>query len=121
MRVGHRGNADMEAGEITVGHLLMAIGFFMPVEAVVIVVKHAGGGALRYALGVPLGLALGVLIVRLDWKIGKALWLRSRNYSEKVQNGVALGVFALQVVWIIAGAIVGDELASLLVRYVAWR
>lgn len=119
MRVEHRGNPDMEGGEFTLGHLLMAIGFFMPVEAVVFAVKDAGGGALRYALGVPLGLALGLLIVRLDWKIGKALWLRSRNYSERVQNGLALGVFALQIVWIAAGAIVGGVLALLLVRYVA--
>ena len=92
----------------------MAIGLVMPIEAAVIVVKHAGGGVVRYALGVLLGFALGVLIVRLNCQIGRSVWLRSKNYSHKAKNRIALGLFVLHVVLIIAGS----GLALLLVHYV---
>jgi hypothetical protein len=78
---------------------------------------RAGGGILRYALGVSLAFALAVFIVWADWNIGKLLWLRSQQYSGTAQNLLALGVFVLYFLSIVAGDIAGFHLASL-IRFV---
>ena len=103
-------------GQVTLGHLLLSIAFFIPVETVIFEIKHVGGRPVQYALGVPLGLGLGAVIGRLSWISGRSLWLRSQRYSQKVQNGIAIGVFALDIVWIIVGGIAGTALAHLLIH-----
>lgn len=70
-------------GQVTLGHLLLAIAFFQPVGIAVIQIQHYGGGILRYLIVVPVALVLGVLIASLDWKLGKAVWLRCQPYSNE--------------------------------------
>lgn len=69
-------------------------------------------------IGVPLALAVGVLIVRLNWLIGKRLWLRSQRYSVKATNRIALLQFALDITWIVVATIAGFGLGSLLIKLV---
>lgn len=105
-----------QRGQVTVGHLLLFIAFFILVETVIIEMRHLGGGPVQYALGVPLGLGLGAVIVRLNWISGRSVWLRSQRYSKKVQNRIAIGVFVLDIVWMIVGGIAGSTVAHLLIR-----
>jgi hypothetical protein len=100
----------------TLGHLLMAMAFVMPVIAVIGDLKHAGGGALRYALGAPLGLALGTTIVWLTWKSGKTVWLCFSGRSERARRTLAIGLFGLDICALLFGFIGGRALASLLIK-----
>ncbi len=112
-------NYESKSGQVTVGHLLMMVVFVITVEAVIFPIRHAGGGLLRYVLGIPLGLAFGVLVVRMNWTIGKFLWTRSRSYSARMQNALAIVLLALDFVWMAVGAIGGSGLGRLLVKHVA--
>jgi hypothetical protein len=109
---------QQRGGQVTLGHLLMAIAFFMPAAAAFAELKRAHGGIVRYVVGGAAAMALGALIVRLDWASGKQLWLHSQRYSERSQNWFAVGGFGLQIGWIIAGAIVGFRLISFVLKYV---
>ena len=108
-----------ESGQVTILHLLLGIAFFMPVVAAVSALKRSSGGALRYTVAVPLTLAVGSLIVWLDWKIGKAAWMRSEHYSKFLQNVAALSIVAMDVAWIAVGGVSGSELAKLIAEHVA--
>ncbi len=99
--------------------LLLAIVFFEPVIAVTVGVEQAGGGALRYGDGVFLACASGTLLVVLNWNFAKMLGLRSAKYSETIQKAIGIAFLALELVWILLVIIVGDQLASLLIRQVA--
>ena len=105
-------------GQVTLGHLLLAIAFSQPVGLAVIRVAHSGGGALRYLIVVPVALGLGFLIAALDWKLGKAVWLRCRRYSNRTQNRVAIALFCLQLIWIVLGTALGFVLATFVVVHV---
>jgi len=100
-------------------HLLLGIAFCVPVGAAATVLAHSGGGTLRYAITVPSALALGALIVWLDWKLGKVLWLRCQGCSKQVQNVVAIGLFAAGLLWIAVGAVSGFKLATFVAKHVA--
>lgn len=69
-----------------------------------------GGGTLRHLVAVPSALVLGALIVSLDWRLGKALWLRCQRYSKQAQNAVAIALFAVELLWIVVGSISGFKL-----------
>lgn len=99
-------------GLVTLGHLLLAIAFCQPVGVAVIQIEHSGGGILRYLIVIPLALLLGLLIASLDWKLGKALWLRCQRYSDRAQNKVAMALFCMQLLWIVLGTILGFRLAT---------
>jgi len=99
-------------GQVTVGHLLLGIAFCMPLGAAVTEIKHSGGGILRYLIVAPVALVLGVLIVTLDWKLGRALWLRCQRYFNTAQNRAAVALLGLQLLWILVGAISGFRLAT---------
>lgn len=99
-------------GQVTLGHLLLGIAFCMPVSMGVTELKHSGGGILRYLIVAPSALVIGALIVSFDWKLGKAVWLRCQRYSNKAQNRAAMGLFGLQLLWIVLGAISGFKLAT---------
>ena len=102
--------------QITLMDLLVAVSFLMPVYAVFKEVDCAGGGALRYVLGIALALVLGVLIVRLSWMFGTFFSVR---YGKLAGNLLApLGLWALEIVWIIIGFVLGNGVALLLVKYV---
>jgi hypothetical protein len=94
---------------MTLMDLLLGIVFFMPIYATVAGVKQSGGGALRFLVAVPSALVLGILIVFVDWRLGKALWLRSRQYSEKVQSVVSVALFAFEAIWIFLGLVSGKS------------
>jgi hypothetical protein len=96
----------------------MATAFFMPAAAAFAELKRAHGGILPYVVGVAAAIALGALVVRLDWASGRQLWLYSQRYSDRSQNWFALGGFGLQIVWIIAGAIAGFRLISFVLKHV---
>ena len=78
---------------------------------------RAGGGILRYALGISLVFAFAVFIVWPDWNIGKFLWRRSQQHSGTAQKLLVLGVFVLYFLSIVVGDIAGFYLASL-IRFV---
>jgi hypothetical protein len=99
-------------GQVTLGHLLLAIAFFQPVGVAVIQIQHSGGGILRYLIVAPVALVLGFLIASLDWKLGKAVWLRCQQYSSRAQKRVAIALFCLQLLWIVLGTMLGFKLAT---------
>lgn len=110
-----------QQGQVTVGHLLFAFVFLMPVEFVIFGIKDAGGGFFQYVLGVPLGVGLGAIIGRLSWNLGRFLGLRAEGCSTKMQILVALGILTLDIAWMILGGIAGSSLSRLLVhRAVKW-
>jgi hypothetical protein len=78
-----------------------------------------GGGTLRYLVAVPSALVLGALIVSLDWRLGKALWLRCQRYSKQAQNAVAIALFAVELLWIVVGSISGFKLLAFGEEHVA--
>jgi hypothetical protein len=81
---------NSESGQVTLMHLFLFIAFFMP-----------------------------VVIVSLEWRLGKAVWLRSQRYSEQTQNAVAIALFAGELLWIVVGTFSGDKLAAFVAEYVA--
>ena len=105
-------------GQVTLGHLLLAIAFFQPVGIAVIQIAHSGGGVLRYLIVAPVALVLGFLIASLDWKLGKAVWLRCQRCSNRTQNRVAIALFCLQLLWIVLGTILGFKLAAFVTAHV---
>ncbi len=88
----------------------------MPIIAAIGTLKRFGGGILAYMLALPLAVALAALIVSVDGKLGKAIWLRSKNFSRGLKNAVGLALFVFQSVWIVAGLISGASLAKFLVN-----
>jgi len=60
----------------------------------------------------PASLALGALIVCLEWKLGKALWSRCQRRAPQVQNVVATFLFVLELLWIVVGVVSGFKLAA---------
>jgi hypothetical protein len=83
-------------------------------------VKRSGGGILRYSFALPLSIALGTFLVRIAWNLGKAVWRRSTNYSEKVKNAIGLALCVFQGFWIFVGLVSGSRLAAFLVDHLAW-
>jgi hypothetical protein len=108
-----------ESGQVTLMHLLSGIAFCMPIVAATTELKHSGGEILRYLVAVPSALALGAMIVSLDWKLGKTAWLRCQRYSNRAQNAVAVALFALEPIWIVVGGVSGFKLASFVAEHVA--
>jgi hypothetical protein len=106
-----------KSGQVTLGHLLMLITLFMPAAGVIGEVELAGGGVLRYLFGLPLALVLGGLVVLLDWFSGRFLWQRSQRYGDKPQTIVAIGLFALQLVWLMLAVICGYRMAHLVIKF----
>jgi hypothetical protein len=62
---------------------------------------------------------LGALIVSLDWRLRKALWVRCQRYSKQAQNAVAIALFAVELLWIVVGSISGFKLAAFVAEHVA--
>ena len=112
MRNHNSVSKDTGTGQLTVGHLLFAIAFCQPVGVAVIQTHHSGGGILSYSIVAPAGLVFGLLIASLDWKLGKALWLRCQQYSDRAQNRVAIALLCLQLLWIVLGTMLGFKLAT---------
>jgi hypothetical protein len=99
--------------------LLTMIAFVMPIYAAIAEVKRAGGGILAYVVASPLTVAMGALIVWVDWKLGKAVWIRSKGHSEKVKNAVGFALLAFQLFGIFVGLASGIRLAVFLVNHLA--
>jgi len=119
MRNHNTGSENTGTGQVTLGHLLLGIVFCMPVSMAVIEIKHSGGGIFRYLIVAPVALVLGVLIASLDWKLGKAVWLRCQRCSNRAQNRAAMALFGLQLLWIVLGAISGFKLATFVAAHLA--
>ena len=107
-----------EPRQITLMDLFLAIAFCMPIIAATTELKHSGGGTMRYVVAVPSALALGAVIVSLDWNLGKTVWLRCQRYSHQAQNAVAVTLFALELLWIVVGGISGFKLAAFVAGHV---
>ena len=111
-------NEKSPTGGWTLLHILMGVAFFMPAVTVVNKLRDAGGTPLQYTLGVASALIAGCCIVLLEWYLGKFFWLRSqKQHTEAVQKIVAIGLTALQLVWIVIGYVVGLRLAGLIVNH----
>jgi hypothetical protein len=109
---------ESQSGGVTLGHLFMLMGFAGPAEVVIGDVHRAGGGILRYLIGIPFALALGALTVWILWSLGKFFYIRSLGYSERILSGVALGVYALDLLGIIGGMLTATKLAAFLIKRV---
>jgi hypothetical protein len=99
--------------------LIAMVIFFIPIFATIGMVKRSGGGILRYSLALALSIALGASIVSVDWRLGRAMWRRSTNYSERVRNAVGVALFVFQVFWIFVGLVGGSKLVAFLVDHLA--
>jgi hypothetical protein len=64
-------------------------------------------------------LAVGVLIVLLEWHSGKFVRQRSQSLNDSVRKVVVIGLFALQVAWIALARICGCRLAHLVIKSAA--
>jgi hypothetical protein len=106
------------SGQVTLKHLLLGVAFVQPIAGATAMLKHFGVGILRYSIAVPAALALGVVIVWLDWKIGKTVWLRCHQCPKQAQNAVALALFAVDLLWIVVGGLSGFKLAALVAKHV---
>ena len=104
---------------LSIGHLLMAIAFFMPLTAAVSKAETLGGGPLSYLLVVPVSICIGILIVAASWVVGKFLWMKSESFSSRGRSAVAAGIFGLDVFWIVIALVSGYELASFIVAHVS--
>ena len=113
-----RQKSQDQQGQVTITFLLSAIELIMPTAFAVQAVKAAGGGVPRYVAAAALGLLLGGLIVVVEWRSTRFLWRRSQTFSERARNIVAMGLVALQLVWIILAAITGYQLAQLVTEFV---
>jgi hypothetical protein len=102
---------------LTLGNLLLMCAFVITVESLILELKQAGGGLLRYVIGVPLGLVTGALIVPWNYQLARFLWLRSQRFSKRAQDAAGLGILALHIVWIAVGAGLGFLLARLLIKF----
>jgi hypothetical protein len=107
-----------ESGQVSLMDLFSCIVFFMPASAATTELQRSGGGALRYLVAVASALALGAVIVWLDWNLGKTVWLRSRQYSSRAQNAVAVALVAAELLWIVIGATSGFKLAEFVAVHV---
>jgi hypothetical protein len=105
------GSKNPEAGQVTLMHLFLCIAFFMPVAAATTERKRSGGGTLRCLVPVPSALVLGAVIVSLDWRLGKALWLRCQRYSKQAQMQLP----SLYLRWNCSGLLLGASRDS------SWR
>jgi hypothetical protein len=108
-----------EAGQITLGHLFMMMAFIAPIEIVIMALNRSCSSVLRYVAGMPLAFGLSILIFWLNWQCGKHIWNWSQHYSAQIQNRFAASIFALNILWIIAGLAAGDQLARFVIRFVA--
>jgi hypothetical protein len=108
-----------ESRRVTLMDLFLGIAFCMPITAATTELRHSGGGTFRYLVAVPSTLALGAVIVYLDWELGKTVWLRCQRYSERAQNAVAVVLFAVELLWIVVGGISGFKLAGFVAEHVA--
>jgi hypothetical protein len=106
-------------GQVTLGHLFLGIILCMPVTGAVTEIKHAGGGVFRYLIVAPIALLFGVLIASLDWKLGKAVWLRCQRYSHRAQNAAAAARCGLELLWVVLGAGSGLKLATFATAHLA--
>ena len=91
--------------------------FIIPIFGTMAAVKSSGGGTIRYLLALPSSIVLGTLIVTMDWKLGRAIWLRSENCSEKIKNAVGLALFVFQLFWIFVGLVSSARLAAFVVSH----
>ena len=107
-----------EPEQITLMDLFLGIAFCMPVVAATTELKLSIGGPLRFLVAVPSALVLGALIVWLNWKFGKTVWLRCQQYSKHAQNAVAIALFAVELLWIVVGGVSGFKLAAFVVEHV---
>ena len=64
MRDPNAVSTNTGTGQVTLGHLLLAIAFCQPVGVAVIQIKHSGGGILGCLVVVPVALALGFSLPR---------------------------------------------------------
>jgi hydrogenase-4 membrane subunit HyfE len=111
--------AENTGPALTLGNLLMVTSFMITVMAVINPIKHAGGGVVRYMLSVPLALALGALIVWLNWKVQKYLFQRAKGATKRTENTI-VAIFLLSLPFFIAlGGFAGGILASLLMKLLA--
>jgi hypothetical protein len=99
--------------------LFAMVGLVMPVMAVIGEVKRSRGGILAYNLALPTGITLGILIAVVEWKLGKAIWLRFKDRSKRVRNAVGILLFFLQLFWIFAGLLRGDKLGPLAAKHLS--
>jgi hypothetical protein len=103
--------------QVTLGHILMAITLCIPSAAVITEVRAAHGRPLQYLLGVPLAVALGCLLVFLEWHSGRFLWGRSQPHSDRIQRIATAALFALQFVWIVLADLCGAGLAHWAIKF----
>jgi heme/copper-type cytochrome/quinol oxidase subunit 3 len=113
------GNPDQEQGPaLSLPNLLLMFGFVAPPAALGASIKAAGGGALRYSIGISLGLMAGAIIVYLNWNLWRYLLVRSKTVSARARNSIFLCIFGLHVGWIIVGFMAGFALSRAVIRSV---
>jgi hypothetical protein len=110
---------QMRTGQVGLSHLLMMIAFVMPTFATIAEVKHSSGGTSAYILAIPIGIALSIAIATAEWRLGKFIWLRFKESSERVQNAVGALLFALQMLWIFTGLVGGMEMGVFISYHLA--
>ena len=99
--------------------LLSLVILIIPVSSAISVVRHSGGGILRYLTSGTMGLLLSFLITWASWKLGKSLFIRAKERSERLRNVIGFALFAFQLFWIFVGLVGGVKVGSLVVDHIA--
>jgi hypothetical protein len=115
---GRLSNKRRHQRQVGLADLFALIAFFMPVSAAVAELRSKGVGALGYVLAIPSALILGIVIVSVEWKLGRTIWLRFEKYSKKVQNFVGAALCVVQLFWIFVGTAGGFKLGALVMDHI---
>jgi len=110
-------NNDFRA--LTLTNLLIMIAFLMPILTVFAELKHAGGGLLRYSIGLLLSTTSAVLIVVAEWQLLRLISTQFERYSSRWSSARAVALWLLLVTTcVVAGATVGDLIVACLIQWI---
>jgi len=99
--------------------LLSLVILIIPVSSAISIVRHSGGGILRYLTAGTLGLVLSFLMTWASWKVGKSLYIRGKERPERVRNITGFALFAFQLFWIFVALVGGVKVGRLVADHIA--
>lgn len=103
---------------LTLTNLLIVMAFTTTVSSVFIPIRATHSGALRYCVGIVLGLIAGTCVVCFEWQILKYLFVRASNASKATETLISVMALCFMVIWLVVGGSVGAWLGSLMLKHV---
>jgi hypothetical protein len=82
------------------------------------IVTGAGGGILRYAISILLGLSLGSAIAWADWRAVHMLGRRADQFPKRTQTLVTIAFIPTQIAWFLFSIAAGFGIGFIVVHHV---